>query len=110
MYISEITQNGEVIVQFSEELWSIDQQKGLNLTMISNKVLFGVDFKTFIDDDDLLDGEENVPELLCWGITQFESKYMKFKLDLSNPLMVSTGEERDQLEIHFKFPSLFKSI
>ena len=38
---------------------------------------------------------------------------MKFKLDLSNPIWatfwVSTGDEKDQLDIIFKFPFLFKS-
>ena len=107
MYISEFTQNGEITVQFSESLRSMDQMKGLNLTMISNEFMFEVDYKTYVDDQYV--GEESVPELLDWQVIFFGSNYMKFKLDFSNPLLVSTGEEKDQLDIYFKFSDLFNS-
>ena len=34
---------------------------------------------------------------------------MMIKLDFSNPIMVSTGDQKDKLKIIFEFPSLFRS-
>lgn len=34
---------------------------------------------------------------------------MTLKVNLTNPIMVSTGDEKDLLDIHFKNPKLFQS-
>ena len=107
MYLSEFTQIGEVKIQFSEILRSIDELEGFNLTMISNDFVFGVDYKTFVDGFEV--GHEKVPKLLDWNIKHFEGQFITFKVNISNPVMVSTGDERDQLDITFKVPYLFKS-
>lgn len=106
-YISEVTQNGEVHVQFSETLKPIDQIKGLDLTIISNELFFQVDYQTYVEGYQV--GYENVPTLKYWNITYFGDKYFTLKLNLSNPIMVSTGDEKDKLDVSFKIPSIFQS-
>jgi len=89
-------------------LKSIDQFENLNLTMISNENLFEVEYKTFVDGYQV--GYEYVPKLLNWKIVYFGSVFMTFEINMSNPIMVSTGEEKDLLDIGFKFPNLFQSV
>ena len=107
MYVGEFTQNGEVNIQFLETLKSIDQQEFLNLTIISNDTFFTLDYQTFVEGGQV--GYENVPQLLDWKVANFGSLNMTIKLNLSNPIMVSTGDKKDQLRISFEQPYLFRS-
>ena len=58
--------------------------------MISNKTFFRVEYLTFVEDEEV--GKENVPKLLDWKIAYFGSLNMTIKLNLSNPIMISTGD------------------
>ena len=47
--ITSINQIGEVTIKFSEDLRSINDLPQLNLTMISNKLFFDVEYKSKIE-------------------------------------------------------------
>ena len=96
-----------LFIQFLQTLKSIDEQESLNLTMISNETFFRVEYQTFVEGEDV--GYENVPKLLDWKIAYFGSLNMTIKLNLSNPIMVSTGDMKDHLNITFEQPYLFRS-
>jgi len=50
-----------------------------------------------------------LPSLKNWWVQNFTESDMIIKLNFTNPLFVSTGDERDILRITFEQPSLFKS-
>ena len=85
----------------------IEQIKGLDLTTISSEFFFQVHYETYVEGYQV--GYENVPKLQYWNITYFGDKYFTLKLNLSNPIMVSTGDEKDKLDVSFKIPSIFQS-
>ena len=110
--IFSINQIGEVQILFSELLESLETVgKGkLTTRSISNSLVFDIRYLCMIDQSQATPSElQKMPKLRNWWVQNFTESEVILKLNFTNPLYVSTGEERDILRITFEQPSLFKS-
>ena len=77
-----------VTIKFSEAILKID-----NFEQISKEALI-VQYEPF-------DPDNNINELLSWKFTAFEENTIELKLNFSDPLYVSQGDEPDTLRVYF---------
>ena len=78
---------------------------GYNFTRINEKIqaYISVEFLSYVE-------SENKPVLLNYFIQNFSRSEMILKLNLSNPIFVSTAFPQDRLKITFLKPGLFKAV
>jgi len=90
MNVSSFGIEGEVVLSFSETLYSIEEQGDMNLTFLNevrDRVL-SIRYHSFAS---TIQKEEEVvvPELLSWTILGFSSYDLELKLNFTEPLFVS---------------------
>ena len=75
-------------------------EKGSNLTTVNGHDLLFLKIISY--------ETQNVTQnLIDWKVTEVKSRSMKIKLELSEPLLISKGEEPDNLLIYMNFGWLY---
>ena len=74
-----------------------------SLNVIKSDIL-QVDYKCKAS---LNEQNETLPELLDWNFLNFTTEYIIIKLNFSNPIYISTYEEKDKLDVTYLHPDIF---
>ena len=121
MNVTKFNQNGEMTIQFSEKLYSLEDFKetlgdlDLETINIMKENIVMVKYKCDIFNQmnkrelEIEKGSLVIPSLYDWKITSLTEYEMGLKLNFTNPLLVSSFEKKDLIDIKVRMAELFKA-
>ena len=101
---------GLLTVQFSEELYTLEEIITPNMTYINDlkDTILKLDYWMFVDSNSK-EEDELIPEIIDWEFTKTNQFYMEIQITFKNPLYVSSGVRNDLLKLKVVNNEMFKT-